>query len=173
MFAKPLIQITHIMANTYTQIYMHIVFAVAKRDSLISDRWVDELYSYLSGACQNRHHFVYAINGTSDHVHMLIGLHPTESVASLVKEIKGQSSRWINDKYLKGKFCWQAGYGAFSYSKSLIPAVKSYIDNQKEHHRHVTFQEELADFFMKIGIDYNPEYMMKGFSDVETHQTSR
>ena len=155
------------MANTYTQIYMHIVFAVAKRESLISDQWVDELYSYLSGACQNRHHFVHAINGTCDHVHMLIGLHPTESVASLVKELKGQSSRWINNKFLKGKFEWQSGYGAFSYSKSLIPAVKEYIDNQREHHRNVSFQEELAVFFDQVGIVYNPDYMMKGFTDIK------
>ena len=151
------------MANTYTQIYMHIVFAVSHREAMISDKWSDELYQYLSGACQNRSHFVHIINGTPDHVHLLIGMHPSESVASLVKELKGQSARWINEKFHKGKFSWQSGYAAFSYSQSLIPAVKSYIEKQKEHHRRVSFQEELADFFQKFGIEYNPDYMMKGF----------
>ena len=90
------------MANTYTQIYMHIIFAVARREAMIADDWVDELYRYLAGICQKRCHFVHAVNGTDDHVHMLIGMHPTESVSSLVKELKGQSSRWINEQFLHG-----------------------------------------------------------------------
>lgn len=156
------------MANTYTQIYMHIVFAVARREALIGDAWMDELYRYLAGACQNRHHFVHAINGTTDHVHLLIGMHPSESVATLVKELKGQSTRWINERFLHGTFSWQSGYGAFSYSRSLVPAVKTYIDHQKEHHRRVTFADELADIFRKAGIEYKPEYMMKGFVEAES-----
>lgn len=156
------------MANTYTQIYMHIIFAVARREAMIADDWVNELYRYIVGTCQKRNHFVHAINGTKDHVHMLIGMHPTESVASLVKELKGQSSRWINEKFLHGAFSWQSGYGAFSYSRSLLPAVIRYINNQREHHRHISFQEELADIFQKAGIDYNPEYMMKGVEKSRT-----
>ena len=150
------------MANTYTQIYMHIIFAVARREAMIADDWVDELYRYLVEICQKRSHFVHAINGTNDHVHILIGMHPTESMSSLVKELKGQSSRWINEKFLHGAFSWQSGYGAFSYSRSLLPPVIRYINNQREHHRHISFQEELANIFQKAGIDYNPEYMMKG-----------
>jgi len=153
------------MANTYTQIYMHIVFAVNKRESLISVQWEGELYRYLMAACQHRKHFVHAIGGTADHIHMLVGMHPSESVSDLVKSLKAQSSKWINETYMRGFFGWQQGYGAFSYSKSLVPAVKKYIENQKEHHRHVTFQEELADIFQKAGIDYSPEYMMQGFAD--------
>ena len=153
------------MANSYTQIYMHIVFAVSHRESLISEVWADELYRYLSGVCKNRNHFVHAINGTADHVHMLIGMNPTESVASLLKEMKGQSSKWINEKFMNGKFRWQSGYGAFSYSRSLVPAVKRYIERQKEHHQHVSFQDELVDILNKAGIDYNPDYIMKGFID--------
>ena len=124
------------MANTYTQIYMHIVFAVGKRETLIQDSWQSELYRYLIGACENRKHFVHAINGTADHIHILIGMHPGESVADLVQSLKIQSSKWINTQHLHGDFSWQSGYGAFSYSKSLVPAVKRYIDNQREHHRH-------------------------------------
>lgn len=151
------------MANTYTQIYLHIIFAVSSRESLIVDEWRPELYSYISGACKNRKHFVHAINGTADHVHLLVGMHPSESVSDLVKEIKGQSSKWINDNYLHGSFAWQSGFGAFSYSKSFVPAVKQYIDNQQEHHRKVSFQDELVDIFAKAGIEYVPEYMMKGY----------
>jgi REP element-mobilizing transposase RayT len=151
------------MANTYTQIYMHIVFAVGQRRALIGEQWMDELYHYLAGACQNRRHFVHAIGGTADHVHMLVGLHPSESVSDLVKSLKSQSTRWINDNYCHGIFYWQSGYGAFSYVRSLLPAVKKYIENQKEHHRHVTFQEEFADMLEKAGVQYEPEYMLKGF----------
>lgn len=153
------------MANTYTQIYMHIVFAVMKRESLICERWEGELYRYITAACQHRKHFVYAIGGTADHIHILLGMHPSESVSDLVKSLKGQSSKWVNETYMHGIFGWQQGYGAFSYSKSLVPAVKQYIDNQKEHHRRITFQEELADIFSKAGIDYAPEYMMRGFAE--------
>lgn len=151
------------MANTYTQIYIHIVFAVAHRDGLIADEWMPELHAYLAGACRHRQHFVHAIGGTADHVHLLVGLHPAESIANLVKELKAQSSRWINERYLHGKFSWQSGYGAFSYSRSLVPIVKRYINNQRDHHRRTTFEEELTDMFHKAGIDYKPEYMMRGF----------
>lgn len=151
------------MANTYTQIYMHIVFAVARREALIADQWADELYKYMAGACKNRKHFVHAINGTADHVHLLIGMHPGESVSELVQSLKIQSTKWINEKFLHGEFGWQSGYGAFSYSKSLVPAVKRYVEKQKVHHQRVSFEDELKGILEKAGIDYAPEYMMKGF----------
>lgn len=157
------------MANTYTQIYMHIVFAVARREALIGDGWMGELHAYLAGACRNRQHFVHAIGGTADHVHLLVGMHPAESVANLVKELKGQSTRWVNEKHLHGAFSWQSGYGAFSYSRSLVPAVKRYVENQRERHRRVTFEEELADIFAKAGVDYQPQYMMHGFVPKENN----
>ena len=159
------------MANTYTQIYMHIVFAVSHREALIAEQWRSDLYRYIIGACGNRKHFVHAINGTADHIHLLIGMHPGESVSDLVQSLKIQSSKWINAHFMHGAFSWQSGYGAFSYSSSLVPAVKRYIENQREHHRKVTFQEELADFFMKAGIDYNSEYMMKGFVPADGSST--
>ncbi|MBR6446397.1 MAG: IS200/IS605 family transposase [Prevotella sp.] len=153
------------MANTYTQIYMHIVFAVSRRESLISRKWEEELHGYLAGACRNRQHFVHAINGTADHVHLFIGMHPAESVSQLVQTLKVQSSRWINDRFMHGKFSWQSGFGAFSYSRSLVEPVVKYIENQKEHHRSITFQEELAEMFEKAGVKYVPAYMMQGFAD--------
>ena len=151
------------MANTYTQIYMHIVFAVNSRKALINNEWKQELYKYMAGACKNRNHFVHAIGGTADHVHLLIGMSPTDSISQFVQSLKVQSSKWINDRFLHGDFSWQSGYGAFSYSKSLVPAVRQYIENQEEHHKHVSFYDELVDILEKAGVDYNPDYIMKGF----------
>jgi REP element-mobilizing transposase RayT len=151
------------MANTYSQIYMHIIFAVYDRECLIKDEWRDELYRYISGACRNRKHLVYAINGMPDHVHLLVGMNPSESVSQLVQSIKLQSSKWINDHFPHGHFHWQSGYGAFSYSKSLLPNVIKYISNQQKHHQHFSNHDELIDILEKAGIEYNPNYIMKGF----------
>ncbi|MBO6027151.1 MAG: transposase [Bacteroidales bacterium] len=110
------------------------------------------------------------IGGVADHVHIFVGMHPAESVADLVKQLKGQSSIWVNRNYLHGKFAWQTGYGAFSYNQSLVPTVKAYVENQRLHHRRKTFQEELTDILRKANIDYDPVYMMKGFVDTEKHR---
>lgn len=151
------------MANTYSQIYMHIVFAVGGRKALIREQWEEELYRYMAGACKNRKHILLAIGGTADHVHLLVGMHPAESVSDFVKTLKGQSSRWINERFLHGDFSWQSGFGAFSYSKSFLPVVKEYITHQKEHHRRISFRTELEEIFKKAEIDYSPEYLMQGF----------
>ena len=151
------------MANTYTQIYMHVVFAVQDRENLIKNEWKDDLFRYISGACKKRKHHIYAINGIADHVHLLIGMNPSESVSHLVQSIKLQSSKWINEKYSNGHFHWQNGYGAFSYSKSLLPIVCRYINNQQEHHKHISFRDEIINMLEKANIEYNPDYIMKGF----------
>ena len=149
---------------------MHIVFAVAHREALIADSWMSDLHAYIAGACRKRHHFVHAVGGVADHVHLFVGMHPAESVANLVKQVKGQSAKWINDSYLHGRFSWQTGYGAFSYNQSLVPTVKAYVENQRKHHRRVTFQEELADIFQKAQLEYDPVYMMKGFVAADNHR---
>ena len=156
------------MANSYSQIYLHVVFAVKGRKSLIKDEWTSQIYTYIAGACKNRGHHLYVIGGMSDHLHLLVGLNPKESVSSFVQSIKIQSSRWINEHYANGHFSWQAGYGAFSYSRSLIPVVIKYIENQKEHHRNKTFREELISLLEKAGIDYNPLYLMEGVDEFRT-----
>jgi len=151
------------MANTYSQIYMHIVFAVHDRECLIKDEWREDLFRYITGACKNRNHYVYAINGMPDHVHLLIGMNPSESVSQLVQSIKSQSSKWVNDHYLHGDFHWQSGFGAFSYSRSLLPHVVKYIANQQEHHKRLPFHDELISILDKAGVEYNENYIMKGF----------
>ncbi len=131
------------MANTYAQIHIQVVFAVQNRISLIRPEWKDELYKYLTGIVQNHKHKVLAINGMPDHVHLLIGMRPVQSLSELIQQLKGDSSRWINEKkFVEGTFEWQEGYGAFSYGKSQINSVIDYIQNQEEHHRTKPFLDE-------------------------------
>src|SRR5579862_5347037 len=130
------------MANTYTQIHLQFIFAPKFRASLIQQEWEVSLYKYITGIVQNNKHKMLCINGMPDHVHMLVGFHTTQSIADLMQDVKANSSKWINENKLTGsKFEWQSGYGAFSYSKSQITDVISYIQNQKEHHHKKTFRE--------------------------------
>lgn len=152
------------MANTYTQLYVQVVFVVKNRQSLIQEEWKQELYKYISGIIKNNEHKLLAINGVGDHVHILIGMKPSQSLADLMQDIKGSSSKWINDKnYVHGKFEWQAGYGAFTYSHSQISSVIKYIQNQEVHHKTSTFKEEYVSFLKAFEINYNENYL---FSDV-------
>lgn len=152
------------MANTYTQIYLHVVFAVKGRDNLISKNWKDELYKYITGIVKNEGQKLIAINGMPDHIHILIGLKPDKSLSDLVRDIKANSSRFINDKkWINGKFEWQAGFGAFSYSHSQLTNVINYIQNQEEHHKKKTFKEEYIEFLTAFNVDYKNEYI---FEDV-------
>lgn len=148
------------MPNTYTQLYIQFVFAVKNRISLISPEWEEELYKYITGIVKNHKHKMIAINGMPDHLHIFIGLHTTQSIAEIMRIVKGESSEWINTKgYVKGKFAWQEGYGAFSYSRSHLEKVCSYIMNQKEHHRKKTFQEEYMELLEKFSVEYDKRYI--------------
>jgi putative transposase len=148
------------MANTYSQIHLQFVFAPKFRASLIHSSWETELFKYITGVVQNNKHKMICINGMPDHLHMLIGFHTTQSVADLMQDVKAYSSKWINEnKFTKSRFEWQAGYGVFSYSKSQLPDVIRYIENQKEHHAKKTFLEEYKLFLEKLEIDYNEQYI--------------
>jgi putative transposase len=150
------------MANTYTQIHIQAVFSVQKRECIIQTKWKDELYKYITGIVQNNNHKLLAINGMPDHVHLLFGFRPTQSLADLMQYIKGSSSKWINEKgFIKSKFSWQEGYGAFSYSKSELPNVLNYIDNQQIHHRKKTFTEEYLEMLKEFEIEYDARYVFK------------
>ena len=128
------------MANTYTQIHIHLVFAVKYRRCSIDESWSEELYRYLTGIIKNHNHRVLGINGMPDHLHLLIGLRPAQSLSDLMRHVKGDTSEWINkNKLTKEKFAWQAGFGAFSYSKSQVSDVIRYIQKQKEYHQQKTF----------------------------------
>jgi putative transposase len=148
------------MANTYTQIHVQAVFTVQNRDCIILNSWKDELYKYISGIIQNNKHKLLSVNGMPDHIHIFFGLRPTQSISDLMQDIKGSSSKWINEKkFVKGKFSWQEGYGAFSYSKSQVPNVMNYINNQTIHHKSKTFSEEYLEMLKASEIDYDERYL--------------
>ncbi len=150
------------MPNTYTQIYLQFVFAIKYRDKVIQSSWKDKLYQYITGIIQNNGHKLIIINGMPDHLHIFIGMKPNQSVSDLLQDIKRSSSIWINEnKFIKGKFEWQEGYGAFSYSKSQIKNVIAYIENQEEHHKKESFREEYIDFLQKFEIAYDEKYIFK------------
>ena len=150
------------MANTYSQIHLHFVFAVKFRLGLIQPEWKDELYKYITGIVQNNQHKLIIINGMPDHIHIFVGMRPSQSVSELLQDIKANSSKWINDKkFLKTKFEWQEGYGAFSYSKTHVEAVVKYIANQEKHHEKLSFKEEYLDMLNKFEIDYDEKYIFK------------
>jgi putative transposase len=150
------------MTNTYSQIHIHVIFTVQNRDCIIKDSWKDELYKYICGIIQNQGHKILAINGMPDHIHILIGMRPTQSLSNLMQDIKGDSSKWINQKGLmKSKFSWQEGYGAFSYSKSHVDSVIEYIKGQEFHHRKKPFIMEYQEFLEKFGIEYDERYIFK------------
>ena len=150
------------MANTYTQIHIQTVFTVQNRQCLIGNKWKDELYKYITGIIQNYDHKVLQINGMPDHIHILIGMRTTQSLSDLMKKVKQDSSKWINNKgFIKVRFSWQAGFGAFSYSKSHIPRVINYIKNQENHHKKISFVDEYLDLMNEFEINFDKQYIFK------------
>lgn len=149
------------MANTFTQIYLHIVFAVQKRTSLIHAEWKNELYKYITGIIKNNGHKLIAINGTANHIHIAIGYKPHQLLPELLQDIKANSSKWINEKrFVSGKFNWQSGYGAFSFSHSQIDAIIKYINNQDLHHKKKTFREEYTQILEKYNVPFDEKYIL-------------
>ena len=150
------------MANTYTQIYVHVVFAVDGRQNLIAEEHNDELQKYITGIVSGQNQKLIAINNMPDHLHLLVGLKPDIALSDLVRDIKAGSSKFINDKHwVKGRFSWQEGFGAFSYSRSQLGAVIRYIENQQKHHAKKTFREEYIQLLEKFGVKYDPRYILK------------
>lgn len=150
------------MAGTFSQIYIQVVFTVKGWENLIGKEWKDELHKYIAGIIKGKEQKPIIVNGMPDHIHAFVGLRPAMAISDLVRDIKNNSSNFINEKKLvKGKFSWQEGYGAFSYSHSHIQNVYDYILNQEEHHRKKTFREEYIDFLKKFEIEYNEKYLFE------------
>lgn len=150
------------MANTYTQIHIQTVFSVQDRYCIIQKTWKDELFQYITGIIQNNGHKVLSINGMPDHVYILFGMRPTQSLSDLMQDIKGDSSKWINKKgYISGRFSWQEGFGGFSYGKSKVNNVIDYIKNQEIHHRKKSFTEEYMEFLEKFEVPFDERYIFK------------
>ncbi len=148
------------MANTYSQIYIQIVFAVKNRNALILANWEEELYKYITGIIRNKGQKILAINGTANHIHILIGLKPNACLSDLVREIKKASNLFIQEKkFTPFKFEWQEGFGAFSYGHSQLSSVIQYIENQKEHHRKTTFREEYMKLLKVFDVEFEDAYL--------------
>jgi len=154
------------MADTFTQIYIQVVFAVRNRKALIQKEWEEELNKYITGIVQNKGQKLLAINGTKNHIHIFIGMKPNCCLSDLVREIKKASSTHIREKnFSKFPFKWQEGFGAFSYSHSQLTDVIKYIENQKEHHRKKTFKEEYLAFLKAFEIEFKNEYLFEWLED--------
>jgi len=148
------------MANTYSQIYIQIVFAVQGRQNLITKNHQEELHKYITGIVQKREQKMLTVYCNPDHTHLLVGLKPNITISDLVRDIKAGSSNFINEnRWVKGKFNWQEGYGAFSYSRSQIDQVAKYILNQEEHHKRKTFKDEYLELLDKFEIEYDERYL--------------
>ncbi len=148
------------MANTYTQINIHLIFVVKDRDTLLKKSYRSEVFKYINGILKNCEQFPLAVNGYLDHVHIFFELNPKNSISEIAKLVKTNSSKWINEsKFIGNKFSWQVGYAAFSYSRSQRDKVIKYIEGQEEHHRKVTFKDEYIDFLKAFEVKYNEKYL--------------
>jgi REP element-mobilizing transposase RayT len=155
------------MANTYTQCYFHLVFAVKNRNALIKKEWKNELERYIIGIVQNHKHKLLAIGSMPDHIHIYIGYNLNQLIPDLVEEIKTSSNAWIREKNLsKFRFEWQKGYGAFTHSRSQLDAVVKYVLNQENHHKKKTFREEYLEMLRKNEIEFKDEYVFDFFDDI-------
>ena len=150
------------MTGTYSQLYIQIVFAVKGRENLINNLWKDELHKYISGIIKGKNQKSIIINGMPDHIHAFVGLRPSMSISDLVRDIKNNSSNFINEKkFVKGKFSWQEGFGAFSYSHSDIEKVYQYILNQEQHHKKINFKNEYLELLKKFEIEFDEKYLFE------------
>mgnify|MGYP001198614984 CR=1 FL=1 len=155
------------MAGTYSQIYIQYVFAVRGRENLLQKAWRDDVFKYMAGIIKGKKQKPIIVNGVADHVHVFAGLNPIVSISDLVRDIKNNSSNFINEqRFCPCKFSWQEGYGAFSYAHSQIEYVYRYIANQEEHHQKKTFRDEYIDFLQKFDIEYNEKYLFDFYNNV-------
>ena len=154
------------MAGSYSQIYLQYVFAVKGRQNLLQKPWREEVFKYISGIIKGKNQKPIIVNGVSDHVHVFVSLKPAMPIPDLVRDIKNNSSNFINEnKWVKGKFSWQEGYGVFSYSHSQIDKVYRYIANQEVHHEKKSFKDEYIDFLVKSEVDYDDRYLFETYPD--------
>jgi putative transposase len=159
------------MAGTFSQLYIQVIFSVKGRANLIGDHWKDDLHKYIAGIIKAKGQKSIIVNGMPDHIHAFIGLRPPMAISDLVRDIKNNSSKFINDqKLVKGKFSWQEGYGAFSYSHSHIKQVYNYILKQEEHHQKKTFKEEYIEFLNRFEIEHSDKYLFEWIEEFQAHE---
>ncbi len=152
------------MAGTFSQMHIQVVFAVKYRQNLIDPAWETDLYKYISGIISNKNQKSIIVNGMPDHIHVFFGLRPATAVADVVRDIKNNSTRYINEQgFVKGKFCWQEGYGCFSYSQSHIQNVYQYILNQKAHHQKRSFRQEYTALLERFELAHDPKHLFEWY----------
>jgi putative transposase len=155
------------MANTYTQLYIQLVFATKDREHLIPKQWKEQVQQYMTQVIQKRKHKLLAINCMPDHTHIFIGQNPAHSLSDLVEQTKIATTKFIKKQpWMRFDFAWQKGFGAFSYSRSHIDRVVKYVHNQEEHHRKRTFREEYLDMLNKFEVEYDEKYVFQFFDDL-------
>ena len=154
------------MANTYTQLNIHAVFAVKGRANVLVDAIREDVFKYINGILQNTGQFPLAVNGYKDHVHIFFEMSTEKSLADIMRDVKANSSRWINEhKLTRNKFQWQEGYGAFSYAKSQRSTVINYIQKQEEHHRKKPFKDEYLEQLRKYDLEFDSRYLFEFYED--------
>lgn len=150
------------MAGTFSQIYIQIVFAVRGRQNLIHTEWKSDLHKYIAGIIKGKEQKPIIVNGMPDHIHAFVGLKPSMAISDLVRDVKNNSTNFVNGKrWVAGKFAWQEGYGAFSYSHSQIETVYNYILNQEHHHRRKTFREEYLAFLKRFNVPFEERFLFE------------
>lgn len=150
------------MANTYTQINIHAIFSVQGRENFITTNFRDRLHQYIAGIITNSKNYSLAVNGYKDHVHIFFELNPVHSLSNVIKDVKANSSKWINEeRFVKGHFSWQQGYGAFSYSRSQRDSVIKYIKAQEKHHAQKPFRDEYLELLRKFEIPFDDHYVFE------------
>jgi putative transposase len=148
------------MAGTYSQIYVQYVIVVNGRQNLLGSEWRHDVFKYISGIITNKGQKAIIINGVGNHVHIFVGLKPSMKISDLARDIKNNSSNYINkNKWVKGKFSWQEGYWVFSYAQTQVESVYNYILNQEEHHKKHTFKEEYYKFLNEFNVNYEDQYL--------------
>src|SRR5688572_25341880 len=148
------------MANTYSQIYIQAIFAVEHRAGLIQSQWKEELFKYIAGIFRNKKQKLIAIGGIEDHIHLLFGLRPSMAISDLIRDVKSDSTEFVNKKgFVRGKFSWQEGFGAFSYSRSDLDAVAKYVLDQEKHHKKRSFRDEYVTLLDRFEVEYEDRYL--------------
>jgi REP element-mobilizing transposase RayT len=152
--------------GTFTQMYVQLVFAVKNREAVLTNNIRSRVFEYMSGIITNLKHKSIIVNGTSNHVHILFGLNPSVSVSDTVHTIKRSSSLFINsEKLCPGRFSWQEGYGGFTYSRSQLPGVYNYIENQELHHKEKLFYEEYLEILIENEIEFDKRFLFDSWDD--------
>ena len=148
------------MTTTFSQIFIQVIFSVKSRKSLIPQEKLEEVFEYIAGIVRSKGHKPIIVGGASSHVHVFFGLKPGGSISGLVRDIKNNTTNFINlQDWMTDKFCWQSGFGAFSYGKSQVEQVYNYISNQAEHHKTKSFRDEYRMFLEKFGVEYDEKHL--------------